>query len=453
MTPYPKRLPVWLASIALAISPAATRAQDATAAKATFDAVNKHLDLGGQVYGFINVQGDYAALAKSAQDLYEKILQMGEGMLPIPEGIDVAGLLLQLGFDNVEAIGLSSIKYGQGYRSRFFARIDGQRKGLLRLSGGKPQPFEIGSFAPASSLVALEWNVDLSAVKDTLAGIGAELEKFMGADPLVGALATSLPGTESTVEDLLAALNGKLMGYALADETATLAIPDLDVELPGIDVVLVHQSGRELYEIIENSLAANAPPDLYSVETRDGVTQLIFNLQEEDSLGFYMPLLQIEDGSDHLLIASRPEALETLTEGDRLAENADFKRFAALLPKEGTSFSFLSKKGYGLVKTLMTHATTEEGLDPASSTLNEALMKVIYGEPQPGAGVLANWEDGIYLEGFSSTSYKSSFLSPVVFAAAQFFALRRVQAEAQELEFEIRPELERELRPFPLPDA
>ena len=50
-------------SLSLVGLPGVASAQEAPDTQALFESVNKHLDLGGQFYGYLNVKGDFASLA------------------------------------------------------------------------------------------------------------------------------------------------------------------------------------------------------------------------------------------------------------------------------------------------------------------------------------------------------------------------------------------------------
>ncbi len=406
----------FVASTVLAITPLGVHGQDAATAKATFDQVNKHLDLGGQFYAFLNIQGDFTQLGAKAQEIYEKLRQMEGIGDEIPPGLDIAGFLSQLGMDNLEAIGLSSIKFDKGYRNRFFAAIDGERKGLLRLSGGDPTPFAIGEFAPAEAVYAVEWDLDLDGLKDLVTGIGGQLEKSIGMDPLSGVLAQPIPGTELNVSQLLDTLKGRLMAYIVLDEEQILQIPDPNApQIPGIDLVLSHANGKEVYGHIRSFITSNAPPDAFTEETVDGVTQLQIHLPPQATLGFFAPVIQMTEATGQLVIATRPEALKGLTEGDRLATNADFKRTSDMLPKEGNGYGYVSPKFYEFLE-IFTNAASQG--NAAIAQIQTEIMSLVYGEPQPMVTMWANQSDGIYSESFAPMSYKISLAYAVIAPAA-----------------------------------
>lgn len=422
---------------ALTIAPLTAPGQDAASAKTTFDAVNKHLDLGGQLYAFLNVDGDFTELSAKAQELYQE-LQQTEGF-DLPPGLDIAALLGELGLDNLKAAGLSSIKFGQGYRNRLFAAVDGERQGILRLTGGEPRPFTIGEFAPASAMWAMESDVDFASIKDLMTAIGGQLEQTLGMDPLSGALQQPIPGTQLNVSQLVDTLKGELMAYVLVDETQTLVIPEPGApEIPGIDAVLTHSNGKEIFGHIRSFITSNAPPDAYTEEVNEGVTQLKIQLPDEATLGFYAPLIQFDEATEQLLIATRPEALTTVTVGDRLSTNADFKRMADLLPQEGSGYGYMSPQFYDFIEIFMEAASQGDAL---MGEVQKEIMALVYGDPQPMAGMWANRDDGIYMESLTPMSYKLSLAYTAILpaaVAAGVAAPMMIRAQSQALDIQRR---------------
>ena len=113
-------------------------------------------------------------------------------------------------------------------------------------------------------------------MKDLLEGIGGQLEKSMGMNPLADALQQPIPNTTLTIEQLLASLKGTLFAYATIDDTKTLQIPepDFSAEIPGIDFVVAHKTGKPLYAEIKSLFEVNAPQGAIREEAIDGTTTL-----------------------------------------------------------------------------------------------------------------------------------------------------------------------------------
>ncbi|MDB2346741.1 hypothetical protein N9V84_02485 [Verrucomicrobiales bacterium] len=415
-----KRFLTIFSSLSLFGLPNLANAQEAPDTQALFESVNKNLDLGGQFYGYLNVKGDFSSLTTKAQEIYEQIAEMAEGQI-LP-GMDITGFLQELGLQNLEALGLSSIKFDKGFRNRAFAAIKGDRQGILKLSGGPARPFEIGGFAPASSVLAMELDIELGGVKDLLEGIGGQLEKSMGMNPLADALQQPIPNTTLTIEQLLASLKGTLFAYATIDDTKTLQIPepDFSAEIPGIDFVVAHKTGKPLYAEIKSLFEVNAPQGAIREEAIDGTTTLRLLMPDEATLGFYAPLFQITEDSEQLVMASRPEALASMVIGDRLSSNAEFVRAASLMPQEGNLFSYASEDIYRFIDVF---SEVMEEVSSELGPLQGEAMALIYGEPQSIVSVLANTPDGILADGLAPMSYKLSLAYAAVMPAVLSGAL------------------------------
>lgn len=445
MNLFHRRLFPFAASAALAFtSVVPAQAQDAASAKATFDLVNKHLDLGGQFYTFLNVDGDMAALAAQIQELYEKF--QGMPGMDLPPGVDIGAFLSQLGFDNIDAIGMSSMKFDKGYRNKGFLAVDGEPTGLLSLMVGESKAFEIGTFAPADAVLAMEMELQLGGLEKMLRGIGAEMQKVIGMDPISMGLQQPIPQTQLTVSQLINALSGQVMAFVQIDEDQKLQIPDPNApEIPGIDLVLAHSNGKEVYGHIKGFLSANAPPDAISEEVDGGLNTLRINLPPQATLGFFSPVLQLDNEKDRLIIATRPQALAATKDGDRLSSDADFKKLADLLPKEGSGYSYASAKLYSFMEIFNQAAARDMA---AMGDLQAKIMEAVYGQPQPMASVWTKTPDGIYSENIAPMSYKLSLayaaVVPVAIGSAVMVPMtmrarsqamdvqRRIEAEAQD---------------------
>ncbi len=389
--------------------PSGAQSEDAAAAKATFDGVNKHLDLGGQLYAYLNVKGDFDSLAGKVQELYQEVLKMSEGNAPIPPNLDIPKLLQEIGLHNVDALGMSSIKHEKGYRNRAFVAVNGERTGILKLTGGPARPFQIGAFAPATADLAFEAEIDLGGLKEALQGIGNQLEAVMGVNLIEPNLDQPLGEFPMTVREVVDGLKGTAMAYAIINDTQRLQLPD-DITFPAIDFVISHDRGRPFFDAFGKVLAENAPPEAIQRETVDGVSRIIISPPPQAAMGFFKPVLQVTEGSDQLLFASRAEALTTLTEGDRLASDATFQKYQAKLPKEGNGFSYTSEDLYKLIESVLEIVEREE---PQLADVQREIFDAFYGAPQNMASMWANLPEGVYSETYAPMSYKLT----IVYAA------------------------------------
>jgi type IV pilus assembly protein PilA len=143
-----------------------------------FVAVNEQLELGGTVYGYVDVDGDAAKLAGGLKALLQNVGQASPEAAPFVNQ-DYAALFSKLGLNDIKALGVSSVPDGTGFfRNRTFFYTPEGRHGLLAGLGGKPGPFTHLGLAPANTDIYSEAEVDMPAVyltvKEVLAQIGGE---------------------------------------------------------------------------------------------------------------------------------------------------------------------------------------------------------------------------------------------------------------------------------------
>lgn len=81
------------------------------AQSAHFAAVNGHLDLGGSLYGYMDIDGDVEKIAGMVQGFLDTAKQQaGDDMPPHLKNLNVAQVLEELGLSGIEALGMSSYK-------------------------------------------------------------------------------------------------------------------------------------------------------------------------------------------------------------------------------------------------------------------------------------------------------------------------------------------------------
>src|SRR5688572_30171413 len=114
-----------------------------------FAAVNKHLELGGTLYGYVDVDGDLLALTGRLQSLMTDVSKTQPGASIVAQQ-DLTAIVTMLGLTDVKAMGVSSVPDGTGFfRNRIFIYTGGERHGLMAGLGGKPAAFKHVGLAPA----------------------------------------------------------------------------------------------------------------------------------------------------------------------------------------------------------------------------------------------------------------------------------------------------------------
>lgn len=144
----------------------------------SFLAVNRQLELGGSLYGYVNVDGDVQKLTGRLQGLLEQLGKTQPNMAAFAKQ-DYPALAATLGLTDIKALGVSSVADGTGFfRNRMFLYTGGERHGLLAGLGGKPGPFTHVNLAPADAGFYSEAEMDLAvvyrAIKEVVAKVGGE---------------------------------------------------------------------------------------------------------------------------------------------------------------------------------------------------------------------------------------------------------------------------------------
>ena len=82
---------------------------------AHFDSVARHLDLGGAVYAYVDVDGDLSRLVGQVKELLALAQKENSGLRNLPpflQRLNLEFILDLLGVGNIQAVGLSSYKGG-----------------------------------------------------------------------------------------------------------------------------------------------------------------------------------------------------------------------------------------------------------------------------------------------------------------------------------------------------
>lgn len=392
-------------------------------AKAEFESVSKHLDLGGHLFGYVNVQGDFDTLSTKAQEVFGHLVEMSGGEIPLPKDTDIAAILKELGLNNVSSLGMSSVKQSKGFRNKLFLGVKGERQGLLKMSGGKPKAFSVAKMAPSNASIAFEQALALEVLRDVVSAVAKRLEPAIGTNPVEGGLQMPVPMTNMNLNQIITKLSGEVSGFATLLDDQTLEIPDAQqLKIPAFDFVVAHDSGRWLFDLAEELLTSNAP-DMVEVTDNDGVKTMVLSLPPQATLGFFKPCFRVFGKGDRLLIASRPEGLASMDGAkQRLADDADFKAATKGLPTEGNGFSYISKDAFESLLKMYGAILGADGAPPELVEMQKRVMEMAYGDPQAMAAVLVNKPDGVYMESVQPQSYKQTMavmaIVPVAVGAA-----------------------------------
>lgn len=171
---------VWLAFLAGGCTPQESATTEdraplvpADERSAHFAAVNRQLELGGTLYGYVDIDGDVNKLASSLRTVLSQAAEQ-KPMLNLALAQDIEGIFADLGLADIKAIGLSSVPaVDGGFRNRVYVYTPQGRHGLMAYFGGPRTLYAGAANVPANTDFYYETEVDLKAVYDALRGVVA----------------------------------------------------------------------------------------------------------------------------------------------------------------------------------------------------------------------------------------------------------------------------------------
>ena len=368
-----------------------------------FEVTSSYLDLGGQVYAYMDVEGDVEAAAELVNELVAVIDEIPP---KYKARVDAVRIAKSLGMTDVQAIGMSSYKVGDRYINKSFTKTVYPRTGLMQYFGGDPHPFEILSLAPADAIMAYEADVNLQAFLDTLylvlqdvgdADIVADVNRHLDTPIVPGAL---------TYRQLMNQLDTKMMGSISFHPTQTMTLPDTDIVVPVVEAFFAIDNMGPLMDILV--MKAKELP-IFSVWEdaewqRVGVAEYL-----TEELLDYRPVIWRHKATQRLYIATSAEFLEArLQQKGGLSTSAVFQEISASLPlSQGNSIIYVSPEVYSKIIGSVDAALAKE---PKLMSVRK-VIGVLASKVSPGQVWMSqNTPDGIYQISSSSFSHKITLM-------------------------------------------
>lgn len=193
---------------------------DPAAEAARFQAVTEHLEPGGLVYAYLSVDQDLSAIAEFVKSYMDDLRPLTRD---VPE-INIPELLRVTGLDAVSAVGVSSVRSGDGFRNKTYIHTPEDRRGLLLLLGEKPRPFESIKLAPSGADFVLEQDLNLKTLYDSMIEAAKVQMGEQGKAVIQSAFKLPCP-TPFSREKLMADLDTRLTVVIDADPTQMVEIP------------------------------------------------------------------------------------------------------------------------------------------------------------------------------------------------------------------------------------
>jgi hypothetical protein len=394
-----------------------------------FAAVNKHLELGGTLYGYVDIDGDLLKVTAQLQGFMTDVAKTQPAASMVAQQ-DLGAIVTTLGLTDVKALGVSSVPDGSGFfRNRFFIYTGGERHGLLASLGGKPAPFKHLGLAPADAVFFGESELDLATGYRTIKEV---ITKVVG-EPASNQLETMLKKASEAATisylDLIYGLKGRSAVVLRVDEEKTLRTPGpRPFVLPAFSFLACVEG---VGQVVESSLAKTR-----ELRRSDVGTQHIYELAQKFPIEGIQPAIVV-DGSMLYVTSSLAFLKECREQKSGLAQSAEFQKALAQLGTEGNGLTYISPRLFARARDIQ--RLNPELPEQVKSTMNLVLAQM----PQPDRPLVAvrtNVEDGILVRSYLHRSMKQdlvaiSLYNPVtvgMMAAMAIPAFQKVRTASQD---------------------
>ena len=443
-----------------------------------FEKVAQYLDLGGPVYGFLDVDGDVSRIVGQVQEmmaLFKEETTKESEMPPWLASLDLEAVLDLLGVDNIQAIGLSSYKEGDIFRNKSFVLMEDGLQGLFRVMGGEPHLFGTWQMAPSGTDMVLEQDLNLKAFHDVALSF---MERSMGPPGVQifkGLMQQKPEGMDFTWKELITQLDTRVIAIIRMDPEGTLDVPlpvspspsgfeepfkveeDFDHDLQKDPTDAQPNTPPPASTGLEEVIDAPKPQTVtiplvdfyFSLENLgwlvDKLAKEFENVQEIEpfsvngwhGFGFagqmppgakgYKPYLLHEKATGRLVLVSRPDFMTAcLSNSGGIRKDLNFQKAVEGLPHSGNSFTYFSPDIVDAVGGIIIELA--EGEEDAQKALPMALGMLGHLK-KPQAAVYRNQDDGFLISANQVFSHKGNFFmamlpNPLVMGAMWFTALK-----------------------------
>lgn len=394
-----------------------------------FETVNSRLELGGVLYGYVDVDGDILTLATSVQSVVKQVAAV-QPQLSMFAKQDFKALMEDLGLTDVKAIGFSSVLQAGGtFRNRAFLYTPEGRHGLFAVFGGPSGRFTGTKLAPADVDFYAEHEFDIVAVYDTLKGVIAKVDGPAAAEAFEKQVREAGSQSHFSLLNLIQGLNGRATFFLRVDpvKNITLPLPPRPLAVPAFSALLRVDG---IGPAVEASLAQSS--DLEA--STEGAMHL-FTYKGKAPIEGLKYVLAV-DGTA-LYFATTPEFLhECLARTSGLDANPEFAASLAVLGPEGNGLSWVTPRFFARFKEL---SAMNAQADANVKRFLDLYTANIPSVSEPLLSVRTNLSDGILIRSTWNRSLKAdvallTVYNPVtvgLLAAMAVPAFQKVRTESQ----------------------
>ncbi len=388
---------------------------------AHFAAVKEHLDLGGPVFGYVDIDGDVEKLAETINGFLAvgRNPQVGE-LPPQIANLDMEQVAEELGLSGIDAIGVSSKKKNGLYRNTFYVHAEGGRAGLLKLLGDEAAEFATKKLAPADTDLLIEQDIDL---KTGFSLVEMLVRRFGGADGAAefARMANQPTPMGASMKDMFDKLDTKVMLVARVHSDKPLEIPGAPIKFPGVDALVAIDNVGDLFKRALESFKVNVPLEEQRkyFEKTEAYEQIDIPVPP-DAQSYFTPVVRHDAKSGRVFLATSQSYIEEcLTGNSTLWEDESFKKTIAGLPEEGNGITYVSEQLMGEYMRLYTEAmkmAESKGMPQGFAELIAKLISGAMGDGKATASVTVALPKGLLMTQNASASFKDSMGGSVAVA-------------------------------------
>ena len=358
-----------------------------------FTAVNRYLELGGTLYGYVDVDGDPLKVATKLETLADNIAATQPAVAPFLKQ-DFAQIFSILGFNDIKAVGFSSVPAASGgFRNRAFFYMPEGRHGLFAGLGGPPAPFSSVKLAPTDADLYGEGEVDLPAVYAAFRAVVAKVAGDATVNQLETALKEAGKPAGFSAYDLIQSFKGRSVTILRLDPTRTMTIPaQPPFVIPSVSL-LIRIDG--IGGALQGALAK-----LPMLEHTQEGTVNFYALKAQLPVEGLRPVIAVE-GTTLYLATTREFLIECQQRQTGLDQNPDFQRALAEVGREGNALGYVSPRFMARLKQL---GELNPQVAPEAKRVLEMAAKALPVLERPVVAVRINQADGILVR---SVSYRS----------------------------------------------
>lgn len=378
--------------------------------------IREYIETGGVVDVAFDLTGDVDYISGILDGLLDQVRAVDPDFAKIP--FRSREFATALGLDGIGGFGLSSHPLDSvRFRNLSFVQIQGERRGLLKISGGAPAPFRILDMAEDSVDLAIEADLDFKSLNETLGNATEAAGGAIGRAGWTALAVTPIPGTPITTLDILNQLETRAFFVLDLDPSQSVRIPleEGSIKIPSIHWVFHIEGLAPVLDKLRPQI--DALPKLRIESLSDG-----FNLSLAESADLEHlrsrfgidPTVRVNTTANTVTFASNPERASAFgNPRNPLGASAVWKKTAVGLPLDGNALTFINPETAGVIRDVVDQIETAS-VDPAVGMLTWQLG--LLGLSDSGyAAVSQNLPDGLFTIANAESTHKPTIVSALMY--------------------------------------